>query len=156
MYSLFLVGDNLRVDAGAHEMHGYILTQLSILWSHWSCLQFKSFNKINDTFSTLYLGWNTGRHYLTHVRKLLIQYCAKVMQTKFNEFRSLFSQTFERNFVQFQMKSFTLKRYFKRHFVEILHNISEGQMKNHYCKNSQKRKFAWQQLQWMRTWEIAR
>ena len=29
-----------------------------------------------------------------------IQYCAKVMQTKFGEFRSLFSRIFERNFVR--------------------------------------------------------
>ena len=43
-----------------------------------------------------------------------IQYCAKVMQTKFDEFRSLFSQTFERNFTQFRAKSIALKRYFDR------------------------------------------
>ena len=69
-----------------------------------------------------------------------LQYCAKVMQTKFDEFRSLFSRTFERNFerdfAQFRAKSFTFKRYFVRHFVEISHDISEGQTKNSYCENS--------------------
>ena len=63
-----------------------------------------------------------------------IQYGAKVMQTKFDEFRSSFSQTF----AHIEAKSFTLKRYFKRYFVEILHNIPESQTKNRYYENLQK------------------
>ena len=42
-----------------------------------------------------------------------LQYCAKVMQTKFGEFRSLFSQIFEGNFAKF-----TAKRFFERNFKE--------------------------------------
>ena len=45
---------------------------------------------------------------------------------------------------KFHAKSFTVKRYFERHFEEILHDILEGQTENRYFENSQKRNFAQQ------------
>ena len=79
-----------------------------------------------------------------------LQYCAKVMQTKFGEFRSLFSRIFKhnfaRNFAKFRARSFSAKQYFERNFKEISLDISEGQTKNRYFENSQKQNFV-RQLQ---------
>ena len=66
------------------------------------------------------------------------------MQTKFDEFRSLFSRTFARNFA----RNFTRKvlpwNDISSEISKVSHDISEGQTKNRYRENSQKRKFAGQ------------
>ena len=105
------------VVKGLEKMHQKIIRQLHVkprLAKPW----FGEFvmDMPSEVFSCLSEGiiqcTNFGHEFIEINTQLIfkIQYCAKVMQMKFDEFRSLFSQTFERNFAQFRAKSITLKR----------------------------------------------
>ena len=73
-----------------------------------------------------------------------IQYCAKVMQTKFDKFRSLFSRTFERNVAKFRAISSE-----KFDLETILHATFCGNIARYFGRSNEKlllRKFV-RQLQ---------